>query len=49
MAVSLASQGRMTDRGEVITVLRQGTERAREKASTTLTAVKRALGLAYFA
>ena len=37
------------DRGEVIAVLRRGTERAREKAATTMAAVKRALGLAHVA
>ncbi|MEO8346154.1 MAG: tryptophan--tRNA ligase [Betaproteobacteria bacterium] len=36
------------DRGEVIAILRRGTERARAKAATTSAAVKRALGLAYF-
>jgi hypothetical protein len=29
-------------------VLRQGTERARERAASTVAAVKRALGLSYF-
>jgi len=37
------------DRCEVMAVLRRGTERAREKAATTMAAVKRALGLAYVA
>ena len=35
------------DRGEVIAVLRRGTERAREKAARTVAEVKRAPGLAY--
>jgi tryptophanyl-tRNA synthetase len=35
------------DRGEVLAVLRRGTARAREKAASTMAAVKRALGLAY--
>jgi len=37
------------DRGEVIAVLRRGTAQAREKAASTMAAVKRALGLAYVA
>jgi len=37
------------DRGEVIAVLRRGTAQAREKAASTVAAVKRALGLAYVA
>jgi len=35
------------DRGEVIAILRRGTERAREKAAATVGEVKRALGLGY--
>lgn len=37
-----------TDRGEVLRILREGTERARDAAARTLSAVKRALGLNYF-
>lgn len=37
------------DRGAVLQVLREGTDRARERAAATVGAVKRALGLAYFA
>ncbi len=37
------------DRGEVLQILRTGTERARALAASTLGDVKRALGLAYFA
>ncbi len=37
-----------TDRGEVLRILRVGTERARDAAARTLSAVKRALGLNYF-
>jgi tryptophanyl-tRNA synthetase len=37
------------DRGEVIAVLRRGTSQAREKAASTVAAVKRALGFAYVA
>ena len=37
------------DCSEVVAVLRRGTERAREKAATTMAAVKRALGLAHVA
>jgi tryptophanyl-tRNA synthetase len=47
--VRLRRQRLALDRGEVMTVLRRGTERAREKAATTMAAVKRALGLAYVA
>jgi tryptophanyl-tRNA synthetase len=36
------------DRGEVLAILRRGTERARETASRTLDEVKSALGLNYF-
>lgn len=36
------------DRAAVLRVLRQGTERARERAASTVGAVKRALGLSYF-
>lgn len=36
------------DRAAVLGVLRQGTERARERAASTVDAVKRALGLSYF-
>jgi tryptophanyl-tRNA synthetase len=36
------------DRGAVIRILHQGTEHARERAATTMGAVKRALGLSYF-
>lgn len=36
------------DRGAVLDMLRQGTGRARERAVTTMDAVKRALGLSYF-
>ena len=36
------------DRGTVMMLLKQGTEKAREKAASTLGDVKRALGLAYF-
>jgi tryptophanyl-tRNA synthetase len=36
------------DRVAVLGVLRQGTERARERAASTVGAVKRALGLSYF-
>lgn len=36
------------DRGAVIAILRQGTERAHETAAATLAEVKRALGLVYF-
>jgi tryptophanyl-tRNA synthetase len=36
------------DRAAVLGVLRQGTERARERAASTVGAVKRALGLSYF-
>ena len=37
------------DRGEVLAMLRRGTERAREAAGRTLSEVKKALGLNYFA
>lgn len=37
-----------TDRGEVLAILKQGTERARNTAAATLSDVKRALGLNYF-
>jgi tryptophanyl-tRNA synthetase len=37
------------DRAAVIDLLRQGTSRARERVASTVDAVKRALGLAYFA
>jgi tryptophanyl-tRNA synthetase len=37
------------DRAAVLSMLEQGTRRGREKAASTLGAVKRALGLAYFA
>ena len=37
------------DRSTVLAVLAQGTRRGRERAASTLDAVKRALGLAYFA
>ena len=37
------------DRAAVLAMLEQGTQRGREKAASTLGAVKRALGLAYFA
>jgi tryptophanyl-tRNA synthetase len=37
------------DRAAVLGVLRQGTGRARERAASTVGAVKRALGLSYFA
>jgi tryptophanyl-tRNA synthetase len=37
------------DRGALLQILRAGTERAREKAAVTVGAVKRALGLVYFA
>ena len=36
------------DRGVVLQVLRRGTEHARERAATTMRAVRRALGLSYF-
>jgi tryptophanyl-tRNA synthetase len=36
------------DRGAVVTILRSGTERARQRAAATLAEVKRALGLTYF-
>lgn len=36
------------DRAAVLAMLAQGTQRGREKAASTLSAVKRALGLAYF-
>jgi tryptophanyl-tRNA synthetase len=36
------------DRGAVMTILRSGTERARQRAAATLAEVKRALGLTYF-
>jgi tryptophanyl-tRNA synthetase len=36
------------DRGAVLRILQQGTERARERTATTVGAVKRALGLSYF-
>ena len=36
------------DRAAVLAMLAQGTERGREKAASTLGAVKRAMGLAYF-
>jgi tryptophanyl-tRNA synthetase len=36
------------DRSAVITVLKRGTEKAREKAATTLSDVKQSLGLSYF-
>jgi tryptophanyl-tRNA synthetase len=36
------------DRGEVLAILKQGTERARNTAAATLSAVKGALGLNYF-
>jgi tryptophanyl-tRNA synthetase len=37
------------DRAAVLAVLRQGTDRARERAASTVGAVKRAMGLSYFA
>jgi len=37
------------DRGTVLRILCQGTEHARERAASTMGAVKRALGLSYFA
>ncbi len=37
-----------TDRGAVMTLLKRGTEKARERAASTLSDVKRALGLTYF-
>jgi tryptophanyl-tRNA synthetase len=37
------------DRGSVLRTLQQGTEHARERAALTVGAVKRALGLSYFA
>ena len=37
------------DRAAVLTMLEQGTERGRVRAASTVSAVKRALGLAYFA
>ena len=37
------------DRAAVLGVLRQGTDRARERAASTVGAVKRAMGLSYFA
>jgi tryptophanyl-tRNA synthetase len=37
------------DRAAVIDLLRQGTSRARERVASTVDAVKRALGLVYFA
>lgn len=36
------------DRGAVLRILQQGTERARERTASTMAAVKRALGLSYF-
>ena len=36
------------DRAAVLAVLREGTDRARERAASTVGAVKRALGLSYF-
>jgi tryptophanyl-tRNA synthetase len=36
------------DKGYVLQVLREGTERAREKAARTMAEVRRALGIAYF-
>ena len=36
------------DRGEVLSMLRQGTEKARETAARTVSEVRRALGLVYF-
>jgi tryptophanyl-tRNA synthetase len=36
------------DRGAVMSILKRGTEKARQKAAATLGDVKRALGLAYF-
>jgi tryptophanyl-tRNA synthetase len=36
------------DRGEMLNVLRRGTEKAREAAAATLSEVKGALGLNYF-
>ena len=36
------------DRAAVLAMLKQGTERGRERAASTVSAVKRALGLAYF-
>jgi tryptophanyl-tRNA synthetase len=43
-----ARQRLAADRGAVLQVLRQGTEHARERAATTMGAVRRALGLSYF-
>ena len=37
------------DRGAVLQILRDGTERARERAASTMDAVRHALGLSYFA
>jgi tryptophanyl-tRNA synthetase len=36
------------DRGAVMTLLKHGTDKARERAASTLGDVKRALGLSYF-
>lgn len=46
--IRLRRQRWALDRGEVLAVLRRGTERARAKAATTTAEVKRALGLNYF-
>jgi tryptophanyl-tRNA synthetase len=46
--IRLRRQRLALDRGEVMAVLRQGTERARAKAAATYAEVKRALGLTYF-
>ena len=46
--IRLRRQRLAMDRGEVVAILRRGTERAGDKAATTFAAVKRALGLAYF-
>ncbi len=47
--IRLRRQRFAKDPGEIINVLRHGTERAREKAAATFAEVRRALGLAYFA
>lgn len=47
--IRLRRQRIARDRGEIVSVLKQGTERARERAAATFAEVKRALGLAYFA
>jgi tryptophanyl-tRNA synthetase len=46
--IRLRRQRLAMDRGEVMAVLKRGTERARDKAAATFAEVKRALGLAYF-